>query len=50
MKGLIIYLFIVFVIVALYGFAYSSDFSHNPESKRNSEIQKTNNIEIIVNK
>jgi hypothetical protein len=50
MKGLFIYLFVVVMIVALYGFAYSSDFSHNPESKKNSEIQKLNNIEFVVNK
>ena len=49
MKGLFIYLFVVFIIVALYGFAYSSDFSHNPVNKK-SKAQKLNNIEMIVNK
>ena len=42
MKGLIIYLFVVVMIVALYGFAYSMDFSHTKGSNsQNSQISKT---------
>lgn len=42
MKGLIIYLFVVIMIVALYGFAYSMDFSQtkNP-NKQSTKITKT---------
>ncbi len=36
MKGLIIYLFVVVMIVALYGFAYSMDFSHTKDSNKQS--------------
>jgi len=46
MKGLIIYLFVVIMIVALYGFAYSMDFSHTKDSSsQNSKMSRvTNNV------
>ncbi len=44
MKGLLIYLFVVIMIVALYGFAYSMDFSHTKDSnKQSTKITKVSN-------
>ena len=44
MKGLIIYLFVVIMIVALYGFAYSMDSSNTKDSnKQSTKIIKVSN-------
>ncbi len=42
MKNLILYILVIFVIVALYGFAYASEFKSEPDGKTIFEAQKCN--------